>query len=274
MNIWQNIDTDITVPVNLMSLIDDTDFKTIESAVAYNAAGMALFWNFQTTAGIRTKIAVIPTTGGGDYDWTNLSDGMYKIKMPASEGASINNDTEGFGWFTGICDGVLAWRGPVMGFRAVALNNSLINSGESLATQAAVDAIKQVNILSATGYVKNIYWASGGKYFVKESEDVDIPFGFEGNPTGLKLWFVIGKDLKNAPLVTKELIEGVDWNVVDVDGVDTVEGVIPFIYADTDTLHGKYSAAAIVKTSDTEAYTGWESLLLVERPVSRAEDLV
>lgn len=134
--------------------------------------------------------------------------------------------------------------------------------------------VTPVNILSATGYVKNIYWASGGKYFVKESEDVDIPFGFEGNPTGLELWFVIGKDLKDPPLITKELIEGVDWNVVDVDGVDTVEGIIPFVYADTDTLHGKYTAAAIVKTSVTEAYTGWESLLIVDRPVARAEDLV
>ena len=143
-------------------------------------------------------------------------------------------------------------------------------------TQTAIAEITttSVNILSATGYVKNIYWASGGKYFVKESEDIDIPFGFEGNPTGLELWFVISKDLKNAPLIKKELIEGVDWNVVDVDGVDTVEGIIPFAYADTDTLHGKYTAAAIVKTSETEAYTGWESLLIVDRPVARAEDLV
>ena len=136
------------------------------------------------------------------------------------------------------------------------------------------EGVVPVNILSATGYVKNIYWASGGKYYVKESEDIDIPFGFEGNPTGLELWFVIGKDLKNPPLIKKELIEGVDWNVVDIDGVDTVEGVIPFIYADTDTLHGTYTAAAIVKTSAEEAYTGWESQLVVSRPVSRAEDLV
>ena len=155
-----------------------------------------------------------------------------------------------------------------------AMESDLID--EHHTTQAEVGGIttEKVNILSATGYVKNIYWASGGKYFVKESEDIDIPFGFEGNPTGLDLWFVIGKDLKNAPLIKKELIEGVDWDVVDVDGVDTVEGIIPFAYADTDTLHGKYTAAAIVKTSATEAYTGWESLLIVDRPVARAEDLV
>lgn len=155
-----------------------------------------------------------------------------------------------------------------------AMETNLVAGHNAIEAEIADITTERINILSATGYVKNIYWASGGKYFVKESEDIDIPFGFEGNPTGLELWFVIGKDLKNAPLVKKELIEGADWNIVDVDGVDTVEGIIPFAYADTDTLHGKYTAAAIVRTSATEAYTGWESLLVVDRPVARAEDLV
>ncbi|MBW2644592.1 MAG: hypothetical protein JRE23_00180 [Deltaproteobacteria bacterium] len=153
------------------------------------------------------------------------------------------------------------------------METNLTAGHDAIEVEIAGITTERVNILSATGYVKNIYWASGGKYFVKESEDIDIPFGFEGNPTGLKLWFAIGKDLKNAPIVTKELIEGTDWDVVDVDGVDTVEGIIPFAYADTDTLHGKYTAAVIVRTSETEAYTGWESLLVVDRPVARAEDL-
>jgi hypothetical protein len=52
---------------------------------------------------------------------------MYTIEIPASGGASINNDTEGFGWFTGFATGILPWRGPVIGFRASALNNSLID---------------------------------------------------------------------------------------------------------------------------------------------------
>ena len=155
-----------------------------------------------------------------------------------------------------------------------AMETNLVAGHNAIELEIADITTERVNILSATGYVKNIYWASGGKYFVKESEDIDIPFGFEGNPTGLELWFVIGKDLKNIPLVKKELIEGTDWDVVDVEGVDTVVGIIPFKYADTDTLHGKYTAAAIVRTSETEAYTGWESLLVVDRPVARAEDLV
>lgn len=117
------------VPVNLLPLLDDTDFKSIEAAVAYNAAGMALNWHFVTTAGAYTVTAVTPTTGG-DYDWTDQGTaGIYTIEIPASGGASINNDTEGFGWFTGVATGVLPWRGPVICFRAAALNNSLIDAG-------------------------------------------------------------------------------------------------------------------------------------------------
>lgn len=54
--------------------------------------------------------------------------GFYTIQIPASGGASINNDTEGFGWFTGVCTGVLPWRGPVIGFRAAGLNDKMVES--------------------------------------------------------------------------------------------------------------------------------------------------
>jgi hypothetical protein len=133
MDMWMDVDTALTeVPVNLMPLIDDTDFKSIEAAVAYNAAGLALYWHFVTTAGVYNNgVAVTPTTGG-DYDWTDHgSHGIYTIEIPASGGATINNDTEGFGWFTGVATGVLPWRGPVIGFRASGLNDLLIDSAYS-----------------------------------------------------------------------------------------------------------------------------------------------
>lgn len=130
-DMWIDVDTAVTVPVNLMPLIDDTDFKTRETGVAYNAAGMDLVWNFVTSAGVITQTAVTPTTAG-DYDWTHVGDGIYKIEIPASGGASINNDTEGYGWFSGVATGVLPWRGPVIGFRAAALNNALCDGGDTL----------------------------------------------------------------------------------------------------------------------------------------------
>lgn len=145
MDMWMDVDTALAeVPVNLMPLIDDTDFKTRETAVAYNAAGMDLVWNFTTTGGSTTQTAVTPTTGGV-HDWAHQGDGIYTIEIPAS-GGTINNDTEGFGWFSGVCTGVLPWRGPVIGFRAAALNNALIDGGASLSVNLEDDAITAAKI--------------------------------------------------------------------------------------------------------------------------------
>jgi hypothetical protein len=125
---WMDVDAALAeVPVNIAPLIDDADFKSREVAIAFNQAGMDLVWNFVTTAGAFTQTAVTPTSGGV-YDWAHQGDGMYSIEIPASGGASINNDTEGFGWFTGFCTGVLPWRGPVIGFRASSINDKLIDS--------------------------------------------------------------------------------------------------------------------------------------------------
>lgn len=130
-DMWLDCDAALSeVPVNLMPLIDSGDFVTVEDAVAYDASGMDLRWNFVTTAGAYTSTAVTPTSGG-NYDWAHQGDGMYSIEIPASGGASINNDTEGFGWFTGKITGVLPFRGPVIGFRASGLNDLLIDSAFS-----------------------------------------------------------------------------------------------------------------------------------------------
>jgi hypothetical protein len=152
MDMWMDVDTALTeVPVNLMPLLDATDFKTIEDAVAYNAAGMALYWHFVTTAGAYTVTAVTPTTAG-TYDWTDQgAAGIYTIEIPASGGASINNDTEGFGWFTGVATGVLPWRGPVIGFRAAALNDALIDNAWSTTRGLAGTALPNAAAEAAGG---------------------------------------------------------------------------------------------------------------------------
>jgi len=129
--IWVDVDTALaSIPVNAMPLTDDTDFKSIKNSVAYNASGMTLSWFFVTTAGVMTKTAVTPTTSG-TYDWGNLGNGFYTLEMPASGGGSANNDTEGFGWFSGVATGVLPWTGPIIGFRHAALNNSLVDAGST-----------------------------------------------------------------------------------------------------------------------------------------------
>lgn len=145
-DIYMDVDAALAeVPVNMFPLLDDTDFKTLETGVAYNAAGLSLVWNFVTTAGAFTQTAVTPTTGGS-YDWASQGSAMYTIEVPASGGASVNNDTEGFGWFSGVATGILPWRGPVIGFRAAGLNNSLIDSAYS-----ATQGLAGTNLDAAVG---------------------------------------------------------------------------------------------------------------------------
>ena len=139
VDMWVDVDLEIgTFPVNLLSLT--TDGTDVDSDVNYNQAGMALVWNFITTAGIQTQTAVTPADGGAgtDYDWVEAGNGMFTINIPATGGASANNDTEGYGWFTGFATGNLPWRGPVIGFRAATLNNSFVDGTGTLASVAAV----------------------------------------------------------------------------------------------------------------------------------------
>lgn len=150
-DIWMDVDAALSeVPVNILPLLDDTDFKTRETAVAFNAAGMDLVWNFVTPAGAYTQTAVTPTSAG-DYDWAHQGDGMYSIEIPAAAGASINNDTEGFGWFTGLATGVLPWRGPVIGFRAAGLNDAMVESAYSTTRGLAGTALPAVAAEGAGG---------------------------------------------------------------------------------------------------------------------------
>lgn len=152
-DIWYDVDAALAeVPVNLLPLISDSDFKTIDDDVNYDAAGMDLVWNFVTTAGAYTQTAVTPTSGG-NYDWTEQGNGMFTIEIPASGGASINNDTEGFGWFTGVVTGILPFRGPVCGFRASGLNDKLIDSAYSATRGLAGTALPDAAADAAGGLV-------------------------------------------------------------------------------------------------------------------------
>src|SRR4030065_430306 len=103
-DIFVDVDTDVILPVNILPLLDDTDFKSIETAVVYNSAGLAVTWNFVTAAGVVTGNAITPTTGGA-FDWSEpLADvGMYAIELPASgQGGGAHKERAGVGWVTGV----------------------------------------------------------------------------------------------------------------------------------------------------------------------------
>ncbi len=156
---WIDVDAAVTVPVNIAALIDDTDFKTREESVTFDQAGLDLLWNFETTAGVITQTAVTPTNTGGVYDWTNVGNAMYKIEIPASGGGTINNDTEGFGWFSGFATGILPWIGPMIGFRAAALNDLLVDAN-------GLD-VKLDRNMDLTQHLRGFHTHQGNTYYVK-----------------------------------------------------------------------------------------------------------
>jgi hypothetical protein len=147
--IWMDVDAALAkVPVNDFPLVD-ADLAILPS-VAYNAAGLTLVWNFVTAAGVQTQTAVTPTNTG-DYLWTNQGNGIYAIQMPASGGGTINNATEGHGWFSGVATGILPWRGPEIGFRAAGLNDLLIESAFSTTRGLAGTALPNAAAEAAGG---------------------------------------------------------------------------------------------------------------------------
>jgi len=279
MDLWMDVDTALAeVPVNLLPLLDDTDGKSIEAAVAYNAAGLALYWHFVTTAGAYSVTAVTPTTGG-NYDWTDQGDsGVYTIEIPASGGASINNDTEGFGWFTGVATGVLPWRGPVIGFRAAGLNNKLIDDSDFKAIEAAIAynaagmALYWHFVTTAGAYtVTQVTPTTGGDYDWTDQGDagiytIEIPasggasinndtegFGwFTGKATGVLPWRgpVIGF---RAAALNDALIDGgdnLDVNTVQISGDTTAADNAEAMFDGTGYAGGT-TKLAVTATGDT-----------------------
>ena len=149
-DIWMDVDIAIQVPVSAMPLIDPSDFKTIEDGIQYDEAGMAVAWNFVTTSGFMTTTAVVPTTSGL-HDWfeEGANNGMYSLVIPAT-GGTVNNDTEGVGWITGETTNCLPFRGPTIGFRAAALNDTFIDDASAILTAADVGLLYESVITTST----------------------------------------------------------------------------------------------------------------------------
>ena len=216
-DIYMDVDTAVTVPVNLLPIIASSDFKTILAAETYNEAGLDLVWNFVTTAGVQTHTAITPTDTGGSYDWVTIGHGMYNIELPAA----INN-TEGFGWFTGVATDALPWRGPVIGFRAAALNDALVDGGDLLDVNAA-QVIGTALTETSAGYL-----AAG----IKKLFDVASPVltAASVNQTGNSYPIVSHADYGNAKLVRSVTPD----NALSVDGSNYAQAAVmswPTLYA-------------------------------------------
>jgi len=138
---------DQAIKVILGPCIDDTDFKSREESLTYDQAGMEIDIILEKHDGTVTVTAVTPTTGG-DYDWAHTDQGYYELEIPASGGASYNNDTEGILHVVGYCTGVLPFRSPSYDVVPEKVYNSLVEGSDNLevdqvqlggSTQSATD---------------------------------------------------------------------------------------------------------------------------------------
>ena len=96
---YKPVDAAIIVVVG--PCIDDTDFKSLEEAIAYNAAGMDVSLIVEKTDGT-TAVTAITLTTAGTSDWTHKDGGYYEIEITAAQNAE-----EGIAYVRGVCTGVL-----------------------------------------------------------------------------------------------------------------------------------------------------------------------
>ena len=148
----QLLPVDTAIIVTVGPLIDDTDFKTQETGIAYNASGMSidLIENSGTAA---TKTDLTLTTSGTS-DWVHLGNSVYSLEITAAQ-----NNTEGTLEIQGFVTGVLPFRSPTYTVVPVAVYNSLVLGSDNLQVDTlqiegadATDTINAQADLAATDY--------------------------------------------------------------------------------------------------------------------------
>lgn len=120
------VDTAVTLIVG--PLVDDTDFKTLETAIAYNAAGMDVDLIVEKTDGTTVKTDISLTTAGSN-DWTHRGNGYYEVEITAAQNAE-----EGIAHLVGHCTGVLPFRSPAYDVVPTVIYDSLVKGTDKLQT--------------------------------------------------------------------------------------------------------------------------------------------
>ena len=110
---------DTAVVVEVGPLIDDTDFKSLEEAIAYDESNMDVdLLKKSATSLTKTDITL---TSGGTSDWTHKGSGVYEMEITQAQ-----NDTEGSLRLVGLCDGVLPFESPVYTVVPQVVYNALV----------------------------------------------------------------------------------------------------------------------------------------------------
>lgn len=177
----QILPVDTAIVVTVGPVIDDTDFSTLEVAVAYNATGMSVDL-IESSGTASTKTDLTLTTAGSN-DWTHLGNGIYEIEITAAQ-----NNTEGNLQVVGECDGVLPFFSPVytivptMVYNSLALGTDNLEVDTLLLSGDSTAANNLESMYDATGYtdatapasraqVDAIGAASGGALMFQSSAD-------------------------------------------------------------------------------------------------------
>ena len=121
---YKPVDTAITMVVG--PCIDDTDFKSLEEAIAYNAAGMDVSLIVEKIDGT-TAVTAITLTTGGTSDWTHKDGGYYEIEVTAAQNAE-----EGVAYIRGVCTGVLPFESAHYNIVKANVYDSLIKGTDLL----------------------------------------------------------------------------------------------------------------------------------------------
>lgn len=120
------VDTAIVMVVG--PCIDDTDFKSLEEAIAYNAAGMDVSLIIEKTDGT-TAVTAITLTTGGTSDWTHKDGAYYEVEVTATQNAE-----EGIAYIRGVCTGVLPFESPRYEIVKANIYDSWIKGTDTLQT--------------------------------------------------------------------------------------------------------------------------------------------
>ena len=149
---YKPVDTAVVMVVG--PCVDDTDFKTLEEAIAYNAAGMDVSLIVEKTDGT-TAVTAITLTTGGTSDWTHKDGGYYEIEITAAQ-----NIEEGIGFVRGVCTGVLPFESAHYDIVVANIYDSLIKGTDNLqvnATAISGDSAAADNLeadYDGSGYIK------------------------------------------------------------------------------------------------------------------------
>lgn len=174
---YKPIDTAIVMVVG--PCIDDTDFKTLEEAIAYDAAGMDVSLIVEKTDGT-TAVTAITLTTVGTSDWTHKDGGYYEIEITAAQNAE-----EGIAYVRGVCIGVLPFESIHYNVVKANVYDSWIKGTDVIQTDVtqwlgtaaatpAVAGVPEVDLTHIVGSVASTSIAQLGVNLVSED---NIDFG-------------------------------------------------------------------------------------------------